>query len=86
MKKVIAILTSVVTMFLGLASESPTQLAVKFPERVFFSTEDGGLVYADLYRSGRREVVLAHGGQFNKESWEKTGPRASPRRVSGFGI
>jgi pimeloyl-ACP methyl ester carboxylesterase len=40
-------------------------------EHVSFPTEDGGLVYADLYGSGRRGVVLAHGGQFNKESWEK---------------
>ncbi len=38
---------------------------------VSFPTEDGGLVYADVYGDGDRAVVLAHGGQFNKESWEK---------------
>jgi pimeloyl-ACP methyl ester carboxylesterase len=38
---------------------------------VSFPTEDGGLVYADLYGTGDRAVVLAHGGRFNKESWEK---------------
>ena len=38
---------------------------------VSIPTEDGGLIYADLYGSGVRGVVLAHGGQFNKESWEK---------------
>lgn len=29
------------------------------------------MVYADLYGTGDRGVVLAHGGQFNKESWAK---------------
>ena len=38
-------------------------------ERVSFSTQDGALIYADLYRTGNRGVVLAHGGQFNKENW-----------------
>jgi len=28
-------------------------------------------VYADVYGEGDRAVVLAHGGQFNKESWKK---------------
>jgi alpha/beta superfamily hydrolase len=40
-------------------------------ERVSFPTQDGGVVYADVYGEGERGVVLAHGGQFNKESWEK---------------
>jgi pimeloyl-ACP methyl ester carboxylesterase len=40
-------------------------------ERVSFPTEDGGLVYADVYGKGDRGVVLAHGGRFTKESWEK---------------
>ncbi len=38
---------------------------------VSFPTEDGGLVYADIYGQGDRGIVLAHGGRFNKESWEK---------------
>ena len=38
---------------------------------VSFPTADGGLVYADVYGDGARAVVLAHGGQFNKESWKK---------------
>src|SRR5438093_3269913 len=41
------------------------------PHRVSFATEDGGRVYADLYGTGGRGVVLAHGGRFTKESWEK---------------
>ncbi len=40
-------------------------------ETVSFPTDDGGLVYADVYGDGDRAVVLAHGGQFNKESWKK---------------
>lgn len=30
-----------------------------------------GEIQADLYGSGTRGVVLAHGGSFNKESWKK---------------
>jgi len=41
------------------------------PERVSFPTQDGGLIYADMYGKGDRGVVLAHGARFNKESWEK---------------
>lgn len=40
-------------------------------ERVSFSTSDGGLIYADLYGKSYHGVVLAHGGRFNKESWEQ---------------
>jgi pimeloyl-ACP methyl ester carboxylesterase len=47
------------------AAGAAAQTTVSFP------TEDGGLVYADLYGTGDRAVVLAHGGRFNKESWEK---------------
>lgn len=41
------------------------------PQHISFPTSDGGTVYADVYGAGDRGVVLAHGGQFNKESWEK---------------
>src|SRR5690348_12065095 len=47
-----------------------TPLAVA-QEHVSFPTEDGGVVHADIYGKGERGVVLAHGGPFNKESWEK---------------
>src|ERR1700682_1226577 len=40
-------------------------------QHVSFPTQDGGLIYADIYGKGDRGVVLAHGGRFNKESWEK---------------
>lgn len=41
---------------------------------VSFATEDGGVVFADVYGAGERAVVLAHGGRFNKESWAKQAP------------
>jgi pimeloyl-ACP methyl ester carboxylesterase len=41
----------------------PAQTTVSFP------TQDGGIVFADVYGNADRAVVLAHGGQFNKESW-----------------
>jgi dienelactone hydrolase len=43
-------------------------------ELVSFPTEDGGVVYADVYGQGERGVVLAHGGPFNKESWAQQAP------------
>ena len=36
---------------------------------VSFAADDGGHICADLYGHGNKAVVLAHGGQFNKESW-----------------
>lgn len=41
------------------------------PELVSIPTQDGGIVYADLYGKGDRAVLLAHGGRFNKQSWQK---------------
>jgi alpha-beta hydrolase superfamily lysophospholipase len=40
-------------------------------ELVSFPTDDGGLVFANLTGKGERAVVLAHGGRFTKESWDK---------------
>ncbi len=50
---------------LFLAENAAAQKPVSFP------TEDAGLIYADVYGEGERAVVLAHGGRFNRESWEK---------------
>jgi alpha-beta hydrolase superfamily lysophospholipase len=52
-------------------------------EHVSFPTPDGGVVYADLYGKGERGVVLAHGGRFNKESWEK---QAQVLEKAGFRV
>ncbi len=58
------ILTAVIVALL-LAGGAAAHKTVSFP------TEDGGLIYADVYGKGDRGIVLAHGGRFNKESWEQ---------------
>jgi pimeloyl-ACP methyl ester carboxylesterase len=50
---------------------------------VSFPTEDRGLVYADVYGKGDKGVVLAHGGRFNKQSWEK---QAQALVAAGFRV
>jgi pimeloyl-ACP methyl ester carboxylesterase len=52
-------------------------------EHVSFPTEDGGLIYADLYGNGARAVVLVHGGRFTKESWK---PQAQTLAQAGFRV
>ena len=52
-------------------------------EHVSFTTEDNGLIYADLYGKGDRGVVLAHGGRFTKESWQ---PQAQSLARAGFRV
>ena len=60
-----------------LAGAATAQRTVSFP------TSDGGVVFADLYGSGERVVVLVHGGQFNKESWA---PQAKELVAAGFEV
>lgn len=48
---------------IALSALAAAQQAATFP------TEDGGLISASLYGKGERGIVLAHGGQFTKESW-----------------
>ena len=43
--------------------------AVQADVTVSFSASDGGRVFADEYGSGPRDVILAHGGRYDKESW-----------------
>jgi len=64
-------------------SNDKTDLRV---EHVSFASEDGALIFADLYGSGDRGVVLAHGGQFTKESWQPQAQRLSKEgyRVVAF--
>jgi pimeloyl-ACP methyl ester carboxylesterase len=65
----------IVALFLSMTSAA--QKTVSFP------TEDGGEVYADVYGGGDRAIVLAHGGPFNKESWEK---QAHTLAAGGFRV
>ena len=62
-------------------------------EHVSFSTEDGWVIHGDLYGTGDRAVVLAHGGRFEKGSWGKqalvlvkAGFRALAIDLRGFGL
>ena len=50
---------------------------------ISFPTEDGGLIFADVYGEGERAVVLAHGGRFNKESWAS---QAQTLAAAGFQV
>ena len=59
------------------------QRPFKPPVHAHFPTQDGGLIYGDLYGVGERGVVLAHGGRFNKESWEK---QAQALATAGFRV
>lgn len=72
MKSILVLIAVAITgSVLALGSEDRKQDAAELPELVSFPTQDGGLIYANLYGKGDRGVVLAHGGRFNKESWEK---------------
>ena len=52
-------------------------------KEVSFPTEDGGTIYGDLYGTGSRGVVLAHGGRFDKASW---GEQAYALMKAGFRV
>src|ERR1039458_3307142 len=39
-------------------------------QSVSFPSQDGGMIYADMYGESDHGVVLAHGGRFKKDSWE----------------
>jgi len=68
---------TVVIGALLLAGGAAAQKTVSFP------TEDGGVVYANVYGAGNRGVVLAHGGRFNKESWDQ---QAQTLALAGFRV
>jgi pimeloyl-ACP methyl ester carboxylesterase len=53
------------------------------PKLVLLATPDKGQECADLYGSGARAVVLAHGGRFTKESWR---PEAQFLAYKGFEV
>ena len=59
----------------GVSAETIAEQTVKF------STPDGGLIQGDLYGKSDRCVVLAHGGQFNRQSWK---PQAQQLVSAGF--
>jgi len=50
---------------------------------ISFPTEDGGVVFADIYGTSDKAIVLAHGGRFNKESWTRQAERLA---AAGFQV
>jgi alpha/beta superfamily hydrolase len=58
-------------------------VASRAQQSVAFATDDGGQVCADLYGRSSNAVVLAHGGQFNKESWRS---QASSLASKGYSV
>lgn len=50
---------------------------------ISFPTSDGGVLYADLYGTGERGVVLAHGMRFEKSSWKE---QATQLANAGFRV
>lgn len=64
-----ATLAKRLAVLLGLFTLAPLAAAVQPPRDVSFPSADGGLVDADLYGTGARGVVFAHGAVFNKQSW-----------------
>src|SRR5450432_157364 len=70
------------TLILALATLLSLQIATA-PKTISIPTEDGGVVFADLYGHSDRAVVLAHGGQFDKESWAK---QAQILSAAGFQV
>jgi pimeloyl-ACP methyl ester carboxylesterase len=65
---------------LALAALMLTGLAAA-PRELSFPTADGGVIRADLYGTGDRGVVLAHGARFDKASW---GPQAEVMARASF--
>jgi pimeloyl-ACP methyl ester carboxylesterase len=57
------------TVLRALAMTAVSIIPLAAQEAISFPTEDGGKICAELYGSGPRAVVLAHGGRFQKESW-----------------
>src|SRR3954470_6103940 len=53
------------------------------PSEIHFPTQDGGVVYADVYGAASRGVVLAHGARFDKARWKK---EASEIGEAGFRV
>ncbi len=72
------------TLLIGpIASLVAISLPAAAQEHVSISTEDGAIIAADLYGTGPRGVVLAHGGRFTKESWR---PQAQQLATAGFRV
>ena len=82
-KYILAIIALALTGSVPTVGTARTSQLTRAPEHVSFPTQDGATVCADMYGSGQRGVVLAHGGRFTKESWEK---QARQLVMAGFRV
>lgn len=55
-------------------------------KEVSFATDDGGMIFANLYGDGGDGVVLAHGAVFNKESWQPLAEHLAEKGLSILAI
>ncbi|MCZ6616934.1 MAG: alpha/beta hydrolase [Gammaproteobacteria bacterium] len=58
-------------LVLWIATITAVHVGCAGPRSVALPTQDQGLIYADVYGDDERGLVLAHGGQFTKESWSE---------------
>lgn len=58
-------------------------LNAQMPQSVILRTSDGATIHAHEYGKGRRGIVLAHGGRFNKETWRD---QARTFETAGFRV
>ena len=75
-RNLIALFAAVLAAFVSVHNAQTATL-------VSFATDDGGTIYADHYGTGKKGVVLVHGGRFSKESWSK---QASVLVKEGFRV
>ncbi len=73
--------TGIMRAFRAILPAIALTAAAAAQQQVSFPTQDGGIVYADLYGKADRGVVLAHGGRFKRNSWEK---QARELEAAGF--
>lgn len=71
---------------LGMFALLQVAAAAQSPKDVTFPTADGGTVDADLYGTGTKGVVFAHGAIFNKQSWAPLAKRMAARGFRALAI
>lgn len=61
----------------------PATASLRAQTPISIQAADGGVVVADVYGSGARGVVLAHGGRFDRTSWKE---QAKKLAAAGFRV
>ena len=71
------------------AEEGAAQVDASEPgsfQEISFQTEDGGLIFGNLYGQGTHAVLLAHGAVFDKESWDGLATRLAAEGYRALAI